>query len=124
MKTENKNEFADNVFRPNFNFKDYEKSAIKGFREVRAVPNAGAAQLFAVHLTTNKYKDAGILSGDIFNRSKSCGFVGSQRQSLLRLRHEKRARRYVLERDYRRRTIRRCRSHRARFGGSKMNTQS
>jgi hypothetical protein len=65
MKTENKNEFADNVFRPNFNFKDYEKSAIKGFREVRAVPNAGAAQLFAVHLTTNQYKDAGILSGDI-----------------------------------------------------------
>ncbi len=41
MNTEKKKETSDNIFRPGFDLNNYEKFAIKGFRDIRLVEDVG-----------------------------------------------------------------------------------
>jgi hypothetical protein len=55
----------DNTFNGKINLKDYEKFAIKSFRDIRAVPNSENAHILGIPFCGKGFEAQGILGGDL-----------------------------------------------------------
>ncbi len=55
----------DNTFNGKINLKDYEKFAIKSFRDIRAIPNSENAHIMGIRFDGKGFEAQGILGGDL-----------------------------------------------------------